>query len=371
MKIQQLETFCNPQSSLCLVRVTDDQGGFGWGQVAPFFADVTAQVVHRQLAKHVLGYPIETATDIIKLADTIRHQCYKFHGSHLWRAWAGIDLALWDLLGRRLEQSVASLLNPHHPVQMLNPWPGYASSLRRDISPMDEAERMKQLRDRDGYKAFKIRIAQRMGHDFDASPGRTEQMIQTCRLELGDDAHLLVDANSGFTVPRAIEVGRLLQDHGFEHFEEPCPFWDFEQSAQVAATLDISVAGGEQDYHMPTVRRMIEQQAVDILQPDVCYAGGLARAMEMATMAEQADLLVVPHSANRTMVLLAAIHLMNAIPNAGAYVEVSIEHKPDFENVFEQFVEIRDGLAHPPQGPGFAVTPQISWLERSNHLISQ
>src|SRR6185369_9443668 len=69
----------------------------------------------------------------------------------------------------------------------------------------------------------------------------------------------------------AIEVGRFLEQHGVVHFEEPCPYWEPEWTAEVSRTLDLDVAGGEQDCMLRTWRRMIELRAVDIVQPDVCY----------------------------------------------------------------------------------------------------
>ena len=95
------------------------------------------------------------------------------------------------------------------------------------------------------------------------------------RRALGDGARLLVDANSCYTPERAIEVGRFLESGGVEHFEEPCPYWELEWTAEVAAALDLDVTGGEQDCSLHQWRRMIELRAVDVVQPDVCYVGGL------------------------------------------------------------------------------------------------
>ena len=112
-----------------------------------------------------------------------------------------------------------------------------------------------------------------------------EALIPAVRQALGDDVALLADGNSGFTPPRAIEVGRLLEENHFSHFEEPCPYWELAWTAEVAATLDIPVAGGEQDYDLKQWERMLAMQAVDICQPDICYFGGLTRALRVAKMA--------------------------------------------------------------------------------------
>ncbi len=131
---------------------------------------------------------------------------------------AGVDTAIWDMRGKQQGKSVAELLGGT---------PGliraYASSMKRDITPKDEAARLIHLRDTQGFDAFKVRAGAEVGRDKDEWPGRTEEIIPTMRRALGDDVDLLIDANSCYSPDRAIEVGHMLQDNGFTHFEEPCP----------------------------------------------------------------------------------------------------------------------------------------------------
>ena len=160
---------------------------------------------------------------------------------------------------------------------------------------------------------------------MDAAPGRSEKIIPTVRKALGDGIALKADANSGFTPPRAIAIGRIMEDNGFNHYEEPCPYWELEWTAEVAAALKIPVAGGEQDNDLAQWRRMIRMNAVDIVQPDVLYNGGITRSWRVAQMARHAGKTVVPHSANHSMVTLFTLHLFAALPNAGPMMEWSIE----------------------------------------------
>ena len=149
------------------------------------------------------------------------------------------------------------------------------------------------------------------------------------RRALGDDVALLVDANSGFSPARAIAVGRMLEAHGISHYEEPCPYWEFGQTKEVRDALAVDVTGGEQDCWIPLWRRMIAEEVVDVIQPDICYLGGVTRTLKVARMAELAGLPCTPHSANLSMVTLFTMHLFGAIPNAGKYLEFSIEG-PDY-----------------------------------------
>jgi L-alanine-DL-glutamate epimerase-like enolase superfamily enzyme len=231
------------------------------------------------------------------------------------------------------------------------------------------------LRDRFGFDAFKFRIGAECGRNVDEWPGRTEEIVPTMRRELGDAAALLVDANSGFSPDRAIEVGLMLQDNGISHFEEPCPYWEYEQTKQVADALDVDVAGGEQDCSPVDWRRMIAGRVVDIIQPDVCYLGGLTSTLRVAKLAGEAGLPCTPHSANLSMVTLFTMHLLRAIPNAGKYLEFSIEgadYYPWQEGLFADWpYAIEDGQATVTDRPGWGVEVSPEWLARSTYQISR
>ncbi|MGD1877788.1 MAG: mandelate racemase/muconate lactonizing enzyme family protein [Kiloniellaceae bacterium] len=365
MDIASIETFAT--EFVCFVRVRTNDGKEGWGQVAPYNADITAQVVHRQVAPYALG---RSALDIDALVDTIPEREHKFPGAYLRRAIGGLDTALWDLRGKVEGKPVCELIGGT-PGRLR----AYASSMKRDITPVEEAERLKRLRDRFGFDAFKFRIGAECGHDVDEWPGRTEEIVPTMRRELGDAAALLVDANSGFSPAHAIQVGHMLQDNGVTHFEEPCPYWEYEQTKQVAAALDIDVTGGEQDCSPVDWRRMIDGHVVDVIQPDICYIGGLTTTLRVAELAAAAGIPCTPHSANLSMVTLFTMHLLRAIPNAGKYLEFSIEGEDYYPWQDGLFVEdpyaIVDGQATVTDRPGWGVEVDPAWLDKSDYRISR
>ncbi len=365
VKIRRLETFST--EFVGFVRVTTDDGSQGWGQMSTYNADITALVFHRQIAPWALG---ADARDIDALVELIPEREHKFPGSYLRRALAGLDTALWDLRGRLEGKSVCALLGgTPRPIRV------YASSMRRDITPEDEAERFVRLRDEFGYDAFKFRVARECGHDIDEWPGRSEAIVPAVRGALGDEVALLVDANGGYSPGRAIEIGRILEAHGVCHFEEPCLYWELEATKQVADALSIDVTGGEQDCDLAVWRRIVEMRAVDVAQPDVCYLGGLARTLRVAAMAADAGMPCTPHSANLSMVTLFTMHLLGAIPNAGPYLEFSIEG-PDYypwqEGLFRESPYIvADGKVTIPDAPGWGVEIDAGWLERASYRASE
>lgn len=352
------------QGAFGMVRVTTRDGREGWGQLSSYEPDITATVLHRQVARHVLG---SDPAQIDTLLDRVIDANMKFPWSHVCRALAGVDTALWDLYGKIKGKPVCELLGGKTA-----PFPVYGSSMRRDISPEDEAARLVRLRDTLGFKAFKVRLGVPTGHNRDAAPGRTEKLIPAVRKAVGANIRLMGDGNSCFTPPKAIEVGRRLEDNHYFWFEEPCPYWELEWTAEVAAALKMNVAGGEQDNDLAQWRRMIRMNVVDILQPDLCYIGGFTRAWRVAKMGQKARKLVVPHSSHLSLVTLFSLHFMAAIPNAGPFVEFSIEEDANAnELLYSPALKVRDGKVKLPDGPGWGVTINPRWLEKAVYMRSE
>ena len=364
-KITKIESFCNEY--IGFVRLTNEDGAQGWGQVSTYNSDITCQILHRQVAPWTLG---EKTEDLDDLLDLVTEREHKFPGSYLRRAMGGFDTAIWDMKGKVAGQPVVKLLGGD---------PGslraYASSMKRDITPKDEANRLCKLRDEFGFDAFKVRAGAEVGRNKDEWPGRTEEIIPTISTELGDRVDLLIDANSCYTVDRAIEIGKLLQDNGFSHFEEPCPYWELEQTKAVTDALEIDVTGGEQDCDIPTWRRMLEMGAVNIAQPDILYLGGINRTLRVVDLAKSAGIPITPHCANLSLVTLFTMHLLKAIPNAGKYLEFSIEgadYYPWQQDLFlEDPYSVDDGKVTIPDIPGWGIEIRSDWLEKSTYQCSE
>jgi L-alanine-DL-glutamate epimerase-like enolase superfamily enzyme len=365
VRITRIETFSN--QFVGFVRITAEDGSQGWGQVSTYNSDITSAVLHRQVAPWVLGVEFD---DIDALTDKVIEREHKFPGSYMKRAIGGLDTAIWDWRGKQAGLPVTSLIGGS-PGELR----AYASSMKRDITPADEAERFKRLRGEFGFDAFKFRVAAEYGHDVDEWPGRTEEIIPTIRKALGDETALLVDANSGFSPIRAIEVGRMLEDNGVEHFEEPCLYWELEQTREVADALDIPISGGEQDCEIATWRHMIDMRAVDIAQPDILYLGGISRTLRVCSMANAAGLPITPHAANWGLVTLFTMHLLRAIEGAGRYLEFSIEG-PDYYpwqyGLFRKSpYEVSGGRVTVTDAPGWGVEIDPEWLARSGYQVSE
>ena len=363
-KITSLESYTD--EFVCFVKVTTDEGLEGWGQTSTYNADITAQVLHRQVAPWVLG---QSADDIGFLIDRVEAKEHKYPGSYRCRANAGLDTALWDLQGKAQNKPVVELLGGK--VKALR---AYASSMKRDITPQDEAKRFVELRDKYGFDAFKWRVGAECGNDVDEWPGRTEEVVPVVSRALGDGISKLVDGNSGFSPKRAIEVGKLLQAEGITHFEEPCKYWELSETKEVTDALEIDVTGGEQDWDLSTWQRMIDMRAVDVLQPDVMYMGGIWRTLKVVDMAKKAGLPITPHSANLSLVTICTMHLLGAIDNPGKYLEFSIEQEDYYPWQVGLFLgdpfKVEGGKVIIPSEPGWGVTINPEWLAKATRQVS-
>ena len=367
MKIKSIETFSTLDAGL--VRVTSTSGHQGWGQVSTYHSDIASTVLHRQVAPHALGQDIEDLGQLGALLDRIYEKEHKFPGSYMCRALGGLDTAIWDLQGKKEQRSVCELLGGQP-----KPFRVYASSMKRDITPDDEAERFDRLRDEHGYDAFKFRVGAECGHDEDEWPGRSEQIVEAVRRRLGDDVDLLVDGNSCYRPETAIKLGETLKQFNIIHFEEPCPYWEFDWTREVKNALDLDVTGGEQDNNLTLWKHMVESEVVDVFQPDICYLGGIERTLRVVDMARQAGRPITPHCANLSLVTIFTLHLMGAIENAGPYVEFSIEQEDYYPwqyGIYDPMPVAVDGKVQIPEGPGWGIEIQQDWLDRSHYQISE
>lgn len=362
MKIAQIETL-RRDDNVAVVKVVTDDGLEGIGQTSVFRAGLTARVLHEMVAPHFLG---QDPWDLEALVSQVVRRHYKFAGSFVVRALCGVDTALWDLLGKAVNQPVYKLLGG----AFRNEIPVYASSMSRTIAPEAEAERLAQRVAERGFRCVKIRVGQEMGRDVDAAPGRTQAVIKAVRDALGDDVGIHADANGCYTVAGAIRTGRLLEEYGYSHFEEPCPYPEIENTARVAAALDIAVAGGEHDNSLEQIGRILATDAVDIIQPDVGYVGGISRARRVAYMAEAAGKPCTPHCSSRTMLQVFTLHLAAALPSVSQFQEWSIETDQPVDGVYGPMPEVVDGCVSLGTEPGWGLELDPTFLAGAERLVS-
>jgi len=193
-----------------------------------------------------------------------------------------------------------------------------------------------------------------MSHNADAMPGRTDKLIPLSRKALGDKMVIHADANSSYDPPEAIRVGRRLEEIKAIHYEEPCPFDNFDATKKVADALDIPVALGEQESSHWRFQWMIRNRVSDIVQPDLYYYGGLIRSLRVARMAEAAGLATTPHLSGG-FGFVYSLHFASCAGKIGPWQE----YKKGVESYGKWFnppLRLEDGAITVPKGPGVGLT---------------
>lgn len=274
---------------------------------------------------------------------------YKLQGLAFWSPVAWVEFAILDLLGRVAGQSMGELLGG----VVRDRIPFYVASGRRDSTPEEEVDYLQGLIDETKATAVKYRVGGRMSRNADALPGRTPQLIELSRKVLGDDIAIHADSNSSYDPPQAIEVGRMLEAIGAVYFEEPCPFDRLEDTKQVADALTIPVAGGEQEYSHWRFQWAIQNRAVDIVQPDLHYYGGLIRSIRVSRMAELREMPTTVHISGG-FGFIYMLHFASRTPDIGRFQEYkrNIEKYRDW---FDPPLEIIEGALVVPKGPGVGI----------------
>ena len=358
MKITKVEPLRLGRS--IFVRVHTDEGITGIGECSPMNAPVIEAHIEHSLAPMIVG---EDPTRIEWLTEKMFVGAYKIAGQTQAIAMSGIEMALWDITGKALGAPVWKLLGGMYREKV----PVYASSMRRGTTPQEEAADLAGLIEKFGIRAVKIKVGERFGKDEDAAPGRSEAVVKECRRVLGDGVAIMVDANGAYSAPRAIELGRRLEQYGIFHFEEPCPYNDDESTAKVAAALDVPVAGGEQEWDLMRFKTLLAEKIVDTVQPDVSKIGGLLKAKKIGVLAEAYGAAVTQHNTQPTVGTVAALHFAAMCPAARTPQEfelatVSGEHRLK-GLLLEPDLTVRDGCLRVPEGVGLGIVLDEKRLE--------
>lgn len=285
---------------------------------------------------------------------------YKLQGIALWAGTAALEMNLLELLARTANRPLADFFGG----QRRRSVDVYYASSHRGNRPEEEVDDLKSLIAESGVRAVKFRVGGRMSRNEDSLPGRSDALIPLVRKELGDEIELYADSNSSYDVEHAVRLGRLMEDHGYGFFEEPCPFdWLWEKK-QVADALRIPVAGGEQEFSLRRWMWMLANRGIDIAQPDLYYGGGMIRATRVARMAAAAGMPVVPHMSGGGLGYLDVVHFASWTPNIGPYMEFKGGGDLPIECPTSS-LKCENGKVHCPTGVGFGVTIDDAFVRQA------
>ena len=330
-----------------IVRIETDGGLVGWGEAkAPVAPQATAKIVELLLAPIVMGAdPRETLVLWERMYAGMRVRGHRA-GFYL-EAIAGVDIALWDLAGQAAGAPISTLLGGkiRESIRV------YASGIpslpleapdEAIAALADEARSLAQA----GYTGVKMAIGRGVEGDLRA--------IRAIRDAMGDRFAIYADAAGVYSRADAMRLGRALEELGVGFFEMPIPPEDVEGYAELAQGLTIPIALDSIMSRHETVE-LIRNRAIDIVQPDVCRAGGITECRRIAELADCFGLAFQPHVSIGSQVHVAAsAHLAMAMPNS-IVCEYWIGENPLGAAVVERAVELRDGYLFAPAEPGLGL----------------
>ena len=330
------------------VRIYTDEGLVGIGECFRRLPSVIRTVVETVIKPVLLGKdPLDTE---LRWREMILVTSSSDMGGAVYCAIAGLDIAMWDLKGKALGMPIHRLLGGklQDKIRM------YASSLRRDLTPVEEAHRAASLVEQ-GYSAYKLHSA--LPGEIDHPSDQTIETVTEVRAAVGDDIEILVDVNGAFSVHHAIEIGKALESLGVFHYEEPRPHHDLAGLATVADTLDIPIASGEMIYTHWQYKDLIVNGRVDILQPDIVKVPGFTEFQRIAALASAFGKPITVHNTQATVSTVAHLHACAAFANIPYAQEYNIEPLSirDQWPILKEPLQVIDGYLQVPDGPGLGV----------------
>jgi L-alanine-DL-glutamate epimerase-like enolase superfamily enzyme len=289
---------------------------------------------------------------------------YKRQGLLFWLPFASLEFAVLDLLGRMAGRSVTTLLGGK-PGGLIDIY--YAHD-DRHRSAEESVERMIRARDRYATRAAKFKVGGRMSRNAEQIAGRSEAIIRLAREKLGSGFTLYADSNGSYDTARGIEIGRRCDEYGIAIYEEPVPHDQYEETKAVADALSVAVAGGEQESSHNRFRWMIAHRAVDIVQPDLFYYGGLVRSIRVARMAHEVGIGCAPHISGTGVGMLYMLHYVSCIPNMTGFQEYK-SYDPNLPvDAPPQTLAAKNGQLLCPDLPGLGLTIDSRWLAAATVL---
>ena len=351
---------------MTLVEVTDTEGHVGYGEAKAAVGATGAcasivTCIEHELAPQLEGVDAERIT-------AVWEQVYSGSRAHYARdrgrvfpvlgnrgttisALSGIDTALWDLRGKRLGVPVVDLLGGACRDSM----PCYASGGWADKEAL--GDQLQSYVDH-GYGGVKMRVGV-----MDETLDRTVDRVGEARRALGPDVDVMVDAHGTFSVPEARRFARQTEDLNLYWFEEPVTSDNKAGTAEVRRGTTTPIAAGESEFTRFDFRDLIQQGAVDVLQPDCAIVGGITEARRVAALAETYQLELAPHCWGSAFSFMAGVHLAFSSPSA-VYIEHSLGGNPLLYDLVREAPTVTQGRIRVPERPGLGVDIDPDFVER-------
>lgn len=361
-----------PARPVLVVQVHTDEGFTGIGEAATYGGDLesTESLVLNTLKPIVIGEDPFAVERMWQKMATQPHQ----RGSRgmLMMAISGVDIALWDIIGQAARVPLYRLLGGFRDTLTAYASAGFYSREKTAQALADEVAGYVE----NGFEWVKIKVGRNPDlfwnplHLMQASDYATAtfeediERVQAARTAIGSRARLAIDANNAWSPSEALRFMEAIGTDRIAWLEEPVATEDRRGSAEVARRLTTPVAGYETETGLAGFRDCIVSGAVDIVQPDVIWTGGITPCRKIAALAEAFHLPVVPHVFSSGLSTIANMHFIASLPNGGL-LEFDQNPNPLRSELFEEPIVVNPhGKVSMPSGPGLGVRLSQTTIDR-------
>jgi L-rhamnonate dehydratase len=356
LRLPEIQARTDSSQDALLIRIDTDAGITGWGEVdgCPWVvkAIVEAPMSHTLVtglrALLIGDDPLETARLWQKMYE--RTLYYGREGAVI-QAMAGIDLALWDIKGKALQQPVWKLLGGRHRDRLRV----YASNMFQ-FTPEATADRVRKARD-EGFTAAKFGW-----EPFGRDPKTDCAYLAAMRKAAGDDFDLMLDVGLVWDATTTIQRAKLFEPYDLFWIEEPLPPDDLEGYARVSRTISQRLAAGEEECTLRGFARLIDEGGIGLAQIDMTRCG-LTQSMQIAAHAARRGVPVANHNFTTDINTAASLHFLAAVPNA-LVLEYCVEPSEISRRLIRNPIRLEDGHMRVPEEPGLGVEPDMAVVEK-------
>ena len=341
----------NAKRNWLIVRIQTDEGIEGIGEASMLNQDpIVASLLEEWAENYLIGKnPMNGELHWTRL-----HQDNLGRGGRLFStALSGIDIALWDLRGKILGVPVYELLGGPYAQRLRVYANGWYTTPGTPEQNAEEAKKVVAM----GYTAMKFDPFGRMAHTT-ITPEEaqlSEDRVAAVRDAVGPNVDILVEVHARFNVYTAVHLANRIEKYNPFWFEEPVSQENVSEMKQVRSRINIPVATGERLYLKFPFFELVRNEAVDILQPDICNAGGITELKKIAGMAEAQHIMMAPHNTNSAVGTVASMHLDAAIPNFLIQEYHAEFYEPHYFEVIEGLPRQKEGYVDLPSGPGLGI----------------
>jgi galactonate dehydratase len=351
--VERVETFVVEAGwrNFLIVKITTNDGVVGWGDGTLGWKEFAVESLVKEFAeRYLIGKDPFRIEDLWFRLYQIEHNT----GPVMFSAMAGLETALWDIVGKVCNQPVVNLVGGMLRDRIRVYANGWYTSVKDEGRLRESVRHVMAL----GYTALKFDPFGAGGREMSRSDLRAAcHAVETVRDEAGPDVDILIECHGRFSVGTAIEAIKAMQPYQPLFCEEPIPAHNMDSQAWVtkaASAFGARVATGEHTYSRFGFQEMLNKQAAHVIQPDLVYAGGFMETKKIAAMAEASYVSVAPHNCDGPGRLMASIHLCANIPNfliLETFADFDVAWRKDLVRSGNPVLD--DGCYRVPSAPGW------------------